>query len=302
MRPFAVAGIQMEVRPNLGGLEAFEGKLDHLMANFPWVQMVLLSELSLRGQTVASAEPLPGPTERELCRMASKHGIWLVPGSLYERDGERIYNTTPVIDPDGSVVGRHRKLFPFEPYETGVTPGTEPLVFEVPSVGRFGVSICYDMWFPETSRWLVALGAEVILRPALTDTIDREIELAMVRATAAQNQCYVLDVNGLADGGIGRSIFVGPAGDVLHQAGTHSEEIPLEIDLDRVTRSREVGLRGLGQPLKSFRDRTFDFPHYQPGYRSGTLDALGSLRKPARGSRAGLDAPAGNDPDGADGR
>jgi len=295
VRPFAVAGIQMEVRPYLGDLDAFERRLDHLMANFPWVQMVLLSELSLRGPGLGSAEPMPGPTESELRRMASKHGIWLVPGSLYEKDGDRIYNTTPVIDPGGQVVGRHRKLFPFEPYETGVTPGTEPLVFDVPSVGRFGVSICYDMWFPETSRWLVALGAEVILRPALTDTIDREIELAMVRAAAAQNQCYVLDVNGLVDGGIGRSIFVGPAGDVLHEAGTHPEEIAFEIDLDRVTRSREVGLRGLGQPLKSYRDRPFDFPHYEPGYRSEALEALGRLKKPERGSRAGLDGRARTD-------
>jgi predicted amidohydrolase len=288
VRPFAIAGMQLEVRQNLGSLDAFEEKLDRLVANFPWVQMVLLSELCLRGQNLQSAEPMPGPTEADLCRMAAKHGIWFVPGSLYEQVGETIYNTTPVIDPEGRVVGRHRKLFPFVPYETGVTAGSEPLVFDVPDVGRFGISICYDMWFPETSRWLVSMGAEVILRPALTDTIDREIELAMVRATAAQNQCFVLDVNGLGDGGVGRSIFVGPAGDVLYEASTHPEDIPMEIDLDRVTRSREIGLRGLGQPLKSFRDRTFDFPQYAPGHRSEALDALGPLRKPHRGSAAGL--------------
>ena len=288
MRPFAIAGMQLEVRQNLGPLDAFEDKLDKLVASFPWVQMVVLSELALRGQGLQSAEPMPGPTEAELCRMAAKHGLWFVPGSLYERVGDTIYNTTPVIDPEGRVVGRHRKLFPFVPYETGVTAGSEPLVFDVPDVGRFGISICYDTWFPETSRWLVSKGAEVILRPALTDTIDRDIELAMVRATAAQNQCFVLDVNGVADGGIGRSMFVGPAGDVLYEASTHTEDIPMEIDLDRVTRSREIGLRGLGQPLKSFRDRPFEFPHYAPGHRSEVLDALGPLRKPHRGSAAGL--------------
>ena len=53
-----------------------------------------------------------------------------------------------------------RKMFPFEPYEANVAAGREFLVFDVPSVGRFGLSICYDMWFPETSRTLAAMGAE----------------------------------------------------------------------------------------------------------------------------------------------
>lgn len=288
MRPFSVAGIQMEVRAGKANLAALEKRVDHLMYNFPWIEMVLMSELAVHGQALSTAEPMPGPTEDFLCELAAKHGIWFVPGSLYEQYDGKIYNTTPVIDPTGQVVGRHRKLFLFQPFEEGVTAGREPLVFDVPGVGRFGISICYDTWFPETSRWLVAQGVEVILRPALTDTIDRDIELAILRATAAQNQCYLLDVNGLGDGGVGRSLFVGPAGDVLHEAGTHYEEIPMEIDLDRVTRSREIGLRGLGQPLKSFRDRDFDFTIYEKGARSEYLDSLGPLRKPERGSRLGI--------------
>jgi predicted amidohydrolase len=288
MRPFAVAGLQMHVSAPENQIAEVEKRLDRMMTHFPWVQMVVLSELCVGVHATAAAEPMPGPTEDALAKLAAEHGIWFVPGSLYERDGDDVYNTTPVIDPSGKVVGRHRKLFPFQPYESGLKQGTEPLIFDVPEAGRFGVLICYDMWFPETSRWLVTEGVEVILRPALTDTIDRDIELAMVRATAAQNQCYVIDINGVGDGGVGRSLFVGPAGDVLHQAGTHVEDIPMELDLDRVTRSREVGLRGLGQPLKSFRDRPFDFPFYQPGSRSRYLDSLGPLEKPSRASRAGI--------------
>jgi hypothetical protein len=69
--------------------------------------------------------------------------------------------------------------------------------------------------------------------------------------------------------------------------------IPLEIDLDRVRRSREVGLRGLGQPLKSFRDRQVDFTVYDRSTPYEYLDTLGPLVKPVRGSRAGLEpAPA----------
>jgi predicted amidohydrolase len=211
---------------------------------------------------------------------------------MFERaeDGS-IYNTASVINPAGEVVGRYRKMFPFYPYEEGVKGGSEFFVFDVPEVGRFGVSICYDMWFPETSRTLAALGAEVILHPTLTSSIDRDVELAMARATAAQQQCFFFDVNGLGVGGIGRSIVVGPHGDVLHTAGSGEEVFPIEIDLFRVRRSREAGLRGLGQPLKSFRDRSVVFPVYGPEWKQhGYFSQLGALEKPKRG---GGNAPPG---------
>ena len=70
-----------------------------------------------------------------------------------------------MIDPQGEVIARFRKLFPFRPYERDVVGGKDFCVFDVPQAGRFGVSICYDMWFPETTRTLVAMGAEVILHP-----------------------------------------------------------------------------------------------------------------------------------------
>jgi predicted amidohydrolase len=207
-----------------------------------------------------------------------------------------------VIDPDGAVIARHRKMFPFLPYESGVEGGTEFVVFDVPDVGRFGVSICYDMWFPETSRTLAVMGAEVILHPTLTGTVDREVECTIARATAACNQCFVVDINGCEDGGNGRSSFVGPLGDLLYQAGAGEEMIPIEIDLDRVRRTREVGLRGLGQPLKSFRDRKVDFDVYNRSPEAHAyLDTLGPLVKATRGSRAGLaqqktqSTPAGTD-------
>jgi predicted amidohydrolase len=221
--------------------------------------------------------------------MAAKHQIWLLPGSMFEAAGELVYNTASVIDPNGYVVGRYRKMFPFQPYENHVEPGTDFLVFDVPDVGRFGVSICYDMWFPETSRTLASMGAEVILHPTMTDTIDRDVELSIARATAVTNQCYFFDINGVGDGGVGSSIIVGPAGYIIHQAGGGEEMIPVEINLGRVRREREVGIRSLGQPLKSFRDRPVDFPVYSRTTESEAyLQSLGPLTKPHRGSRAGI--------------
>ncbi len=289
MVPFAIAGIQMKVSATASNLAGMTQRLDMLMHRYPWVQMVVFSELCVLGPLRDNAEPLPGPAERAFCEMAARHGIWLVPGSMFELAGDRVYNTAPVIDPAGQVVGRYRKMFPFQPYEQAIEPGHEFLVFDVPHVGRFGVSICYDMWFPETSRTLAAMGAEVILHPTLTDTIDRDVELSIVRATAAMNQCYVFDINGLDDGGYGRSSIVDPSGHVLYSASAGEEMIPVEIDFERVRRERAVGIRGLGQPLKSFRDRRVEFDVYRPeAFDNGYLESLGRLERPRRGSRAGL--------------
>jgi len=289
MTPFAIAGIQMYVSAARDNIAAMGHRLDIVMARFPWVQMVVFSELAPFGPLPGYAQPLPGPAEAAFCRMAAHHDIWLIPGSLFEQVGAHRYNTASVINPRGEVVGRYRKMFPFRPYEEGVESGTEFLVFDVPGVGRFGLSICYDMWFPETSRTLAAMGAEVIIHPTMTDTIDRDVELSIARATAVTNQCYFFDINGVGDGGVGRSIIVGPSGYVIHEARGGEETIPVEINLDRVRREREVGIRGLGQPLKSFRDRPVDFPVYQRGGPAEAyLHSLGPLVKPDRGSRAGL--------------
>jgi predicted amidohydrolase len=271
-------------------VSAMEHRLDILMARFPWVQMAVFSELAPHGPLTRTAEPMPGETEQRFQAAAKRHGLWLIPGSMFEKaeDG-RIFNTAPVISPDGEVIARYRKMFPFYPYEQHVDPGTEFCVFDVPQVGRFGVSICYDIWFPETTRQLTAQGVEVLLHPVLTGTTDRDAELAIARATAVQFQCYVFDVNGLGAGGVGKSCIVDPAANVLYQAAGQEEMFPLEIDLDLVRRQREIGVNGLGQVLKSFRDRQVEFSVYD---RSSGADAylhsLGPLAVPERGSRAGL--------------
>ncbi|MCB9839208.1 MAG: carbon-nitrogen hydrolase family protein [Phycisphaeraceae bacterium] len=293
MTPFAIAGMQLHLSGQGSNLGHITNRIEMLLYLYPWVQMVVCSELATFGGWTGNAQPLPSEAETQFAELAARHNVWLLPGSFFEKTDSGIFNTAPVIDPDGNIIARYRKMFPFLPYETGVESGTEFCVFDVPNVGRFGVSICYDMWFPETSRTLAAMGAEVILHPTLTGSIDRDVELAIARATAATNQCFVVDINGVGDGGNGKSIIVAPSGDVLYEAGSAEEMIPIEIDLDRVSRSREVGLRGLGQPLKSFRDRKVDFNIYHRSKENHRyLDTLGPLVKQARGSRAGLDDPA----------
>lgn len=294
MVPFSIAGIQTHVAALHSNVDALLHKLELTVAQYPWVQMVVMSELASCGPLTQFAQAPGGAAESTWREAAAKHGIWLLPGSIYEtaKDG-KIYNTTPVINPSGEVVARCTKLFPFLPYEVNVAAGSEFCVFDIPGVGRFGVSICYDIWFPETTRTLTSMGVEVLLHPVLTGTVDREIELAIARATAAQFQCFVFDINGLGAGGVGRSAVVDPAGVVLYQAGGGEEIIPMEINLEQVRRQRECGLRGLGQPLKSFRDSELRLPIYEPGQKAASfLSTLGPLTLPEKGSRAGIDVPA----------
>jgi predicted amidohydrolase len=296
MTPFAIAGVQMHVNALHSNVDGMLHRLDVLMARFPWTQMVLFSELAPFGPLPRFAQPLENDTIEQFRAAAVRHKIWLIPGSMFEKaeDG-RIYNTSTVINPEGCTVAHYRKMFPFRPYEADVEAGTEFCVFDVPGVGRFGLSICYDIWFPETTRQLTAQGVEVLLHPVLTGTTDREAELAIARATAAQFQCYVVDINGLGAGGIGRSCMIDPTSMVLHQSGGQEDMFPIEVDFDMVRRQRETGMKGLGQVLKSFRDRDVDFTVYDR--MSGVdsyLQTLGPLVTPQQGSRAGLhvDTPA----------
>ena len=272
----------MYVSASVSNVPMMKHKIDVMMSVYPWVQMVMFSELAPFGPLTFNAMEYPNGIEQEFQAIAAKYGIWLIPGSMFRKSEGKVFNTASVINPEGEIVGRYDKMFPFYPYEEGVTPGNEFLIFDVPEVAKFGISICYDMWFPETSRTLAVNGVEVILHPTLTATIDRDIELANVQATSAINQCFVFDINGLGDGGTGRSIICGPDGRILHQSNTGEELIPIEIDIERVKRSREKGILRLGQPLKSFRDRSVHFDIYEKGKIHPYLDTLGELEKPTR--------------------
>lgn len=285
MRPFAIAGIQMNLAHG-SNIDAMRHRLDLTMHLYPWVQMVMFSELAVFGPLLQHAQPLPGTAEAAFQDMARHHRIWLINGSMYERREGGIYNTTSVINPDGEIVTRYRKMFPFVPLEQGVQPGTEFCVFDVPEAGRFGVLNCYDIWFPETSRQVTAMGAEVILHPVMTHTIDRDVDIAISHATSSMMQAYVFDVNGLGAGGNGRSCVFDPAGRALYQGDNSEQIIPIEVDFEQVRRSRERGIRGLGQMAKSFRDRPVQFPVYQPGFDTSYLDSLGAIATPHRADGA----------------
>ncbi|MGW6703818.1 carbon-nitrogen hydrolase family protein [Streptomyces sp. NPDC054956] len=261
MRTLAIAAIQTTPVPH--DLEAsWQRFADQVRATrdlFPHVQLVVVPELLLAAEGALlqpapddwmeqAAVTIPGPLTDRICALAVETGLWLIPGSLYERAADgHIYNTALAVSPEGEIVARYRKVFPWQPYEK-TTPGHEFTVFDIPGAGRVGLAICYDGSFPETARQLAWLGAEIIIQPTLTPTRDREMEIVCARANAWTNQVYVVNINASNPAGVGTSTIVDPEGTIRQQAGPGEEILIDVLDLDTVTRVRRYGTAGINRP------------------------------------------------------
>ena len=258
MRPLSIAALQTS--PVFGDPDATLRRMGERVARLrgvvPHVRLVMFPELHLpalppplepHDDPATLAVDVPGPLTEELAEIARANGVWLVPGSVYERaDDGRVYNTALVLSPEGELAASYRKVFPWQPHESSA-PGDRFVTFDVPEVGRLGLSICYDGSFPETCRELAWMGAEVVLQVSLTTTSDRPQEIVMARANAIFNQLYVVSLNAGSPAGLGRSVIVDPEGLVRLQAGDGEELLTDVLDLDAVTRVREYGTGGVSR-------------------------------------------------------
>ncbi|MGJ5752784.1 formamidase [Streptomyces puniciscabiei] len=268
---------------------------------FPHVQLVVVPELLLAaeapllratgGWTDQAAVTVPGPLTDRVCALAAETGLWLVPGSLYERTADgTVFNTALAVSPEGEIVARYRKVFPWQPYET-TTPGTAFTVFDIPGTARIGLAICYDGSFPETARQLAWLGADIIIQPTLTTTRDREMELVMARANAWTNQVYVVNVNAADPAGVGMSTIVDPEGVVRQQAGTGEEILVDTLDPGLVDRVRALGSNGLNRPWSQL--ARYGGTIHLPAYQGGTFQRpVWAAEADERPSAPEPDAPA----------
>lgn len=278
-RQIGIAVVQMASIPHnvAATLEKIDSLVEQVNVILPWVDMLCFPELVLdafsafvHGGSISQGQPIPGPLTDHLCNLAARYHKWLIPGSMSERDGNDVYNTAIVVSPKGEIVTRYRKIFPWRPHET-CKAGDAFSVFDVPGVGRFGVCICYDLWFPEVARTLTWMGAEVILQPSHTQTSDRPMEAIMIQANAIFNQCYYIGINGTGQFGGGRSMIVDPNGHVLQQADQHECILSEILDLDLVSTAREYGTLGLCQTWKSLRDDPITFPPYSQGITASPM-------------------------------
>jgi len=276
MSTFSIAGIQLELK-HTNNKELVLSKISNTLKRYPWVNMVVLSELAVGGSSRSKEFSFDNNIEY-FKELAAKNDIWLIPGTFYHHSVNKIMNVAPVISNKGEVIELCPKIYPFLPYENGITGGKDTCVFEIENVGTFGIQICYDLWFPETSRSLAMKGAQIIIHPSLTDTCDRNEERIMARATAIQQQCFYFDINAAGEQGCGQSIVIGPEGQVMTELGSSEEVCLIEIDLEEVNRVRRRGIKGLGQPIKSFRDNPFVNDDWNKHY----LDTLGKLELPKK--------------------
>jgi predicted amidohydrolase len=131
------------------------------------------------------AEPVPGPSTDYFCALARKHSVYLVV-SLYEREGRVVYNVAVLIGPDGRVIGKYRKVcLPHAEVEAGVMPGSEYPVFDT-KLGKIGMMVCYDGFFPEVARELTKNGAELIAWPVWG------CDPLLAKARANENRVYIV--------------------------------------------------------------------------------------------------------------
>ena len=197
----------------------------------------------------ASARPIPGPFTEPFAEVARRHGCWILAGSLAEASGDpaRPWNTSAVISPAGEVVAHYRKIHLFDvdvrdgPVDTEsarVLGGTEPVVAEAAGL-RVGLTICYDLRFPELYRTLALAGAEVLAVPSnFMERTGRDHWEVLLWARAIENGCWVIAPSQI--GGppgfpaFGRSMVIDPWGTVVAQAPDRECIVRAEIDTDRV--------------------------------------------------------------------
>lgn len=283
-RKLGVAALQL-LRSENGteNLEKFERVARKTKKSFPWIDLMFTGELYLQEYSKpdwkGAAEPIPNQLTERLGELAKKLRCWLVPGSFLEKDGSDVYNTALAFNPKGEIVAKYRKMFPWMPQENTAW-GTDFVTFDIPDIGRIGIVICYDLWFPELFRTLAWMGAEVILQPSLTYTSDRPAEIILAQAQAIMHQCYVLNVNVVSLQGGGDSIWVDPEGHIMERTGTHEAIITNVIDFDRVSWIRQHGHIGMNPLWKSLRDSPVQgkFPPYHNLQEGEIFKKLGKLK------------------------
>jgi len=191
-------------------------------------------------------------TYQILSNLARENNIYLVAGSIPERERDKIYNTSFVFDRKGNKIGKHRKMHLFDIDVKGgqyfkesdtLSPGSELNVFET-EFGKFGLAICYDFRFPEVGRILVGKGAKAIIVPAAfnmtTGPAHWEI---MFRSRALDNQVYTIGVAPARDEkssyvSYANSIVVSPWGNVIERMDEKESYRIVEIDFDYVEKVR----------------------------------------------------------------
>jgi deaminated glutathione amidase len=255
-RQYVVAAVQLcagaDKAANLDKVEAFVAQAVRHAA-----RLVVLPEVFLwRGPLAEeqhAAESIPGPSTNRLGELARQLNIHLLAGSILEESGgPKVFNTSVLFDPHGQIVARYRKIHLFDVdiaghvsiRESDTRRGGEAVVTAPTELGVIGMSVCYDLRFPELYRQLTLSGAEIITVPsAFTFPTGAAHWELLLRARAAENQVYVIapDQIGRSPSGVlnfGNSMIVDPWGTPSARAADREMVIFAEVDRDYQDRVR----------------------------------------------------------------
>ena len=205
----------------------------------------------------AAAERVPGPRTQRLADVARRYRMWIHGGSVLELDAERVFNTSVLLDREGELVARYRKIHLFDADPPGgqpsresslYSPGEEIVTAEM-EFGRVGFTICYDVRFPELYRALTARGALLVFVPAaFRHETGRDHWDVLLRARAIEEQCFVVAAAQWGTWGPpgrerrnhGNSLAADPWGRVIARAPDGVGVTFAELDLGEVRRVREA--------------------------------------------------------------
>lgn len=277
MRKYMIGALQLDTQNNKEeNLKTVCGFIDEAVSK--GAKLVTMPEtMHCIGENVGEGgkriEPIPGYSIGILQQKAREHGIYIHCGSISEeREGEeRYYNTSVLLAPDGAIIARYRKLHTFDvtlPDGTEhresdrVMPGNEIVDVET-ELGHLGLSICYDMRFPELYRILALRGAQVLFAPANFTTPTGTAHWdSILRTRAIENGCYMVAAAQIGKkpsmDAFGNSMVIDPWGTVIARAKNGPCVVMAEIDLDDVDRvQRQIpSLKNRRTDLYEVRDLT----------------------------------------------
>lgn len=238
-----VTSIQLEIKER-----SKDKTLDHileLLEKAPKSDLILMPEIWTCGyfsfgRYEQDSEPLNGPSVKALQQMATQRQCYVLMGSMVERNGEDLFNSSLLLGPQGQIIARYRKihLFGYQSEEKRLLkPGSEVVLAETPW-GRAGLSTCYDLRFPEFYRKMVDQSAAFFLVTSAWPMARLEAWTLFNRVRAHENLAYLFSCNcaGFDQGHqyAGHSMFVDPLGKVLIEGGEEESIISMEVDMSLV--------------------------------------------------------------------
>jgi predicted amidohydrolase len=248
-----ILGIQL--KPEIGNKDANLEKVKNFIENYSWFKpdLIVLPEVFNSGVDHKIlrklAENIPdGKTTQFMAGLAKKYSVNIVAGSFIEKVSDDEYkNTSVVLGRNGEILGKYQKIHMFDYYGSEeskyVSAGCSANIAET-DIGKIGLSVCYDLRFPELYRCLTYSGVDIIINAAAWPYPRLEHWIILNKARAIENTIFIIAVNqcgsvSLKRQNLGMSMIINPWGDVISCAGGDEGVIIAEINFDYIRKIRE---------------------------------------------------------------